>query len=192
MPEAKVQTGLPPYKDKQGRYRTESLFLETIRKGSLDREYYWPIFTLRDEPAKLYPYDWYYPRHKDGMVPSLRQIYLSYSDPAEYEFAMKVFKSDRHWKILTECEFFKPYLEEWRRTLARKLESEAVMIMRDLAVNGPGPQALQAAKWLAERAYFEPARGKGRPSNKEVAAATKVEVAAQRLLEEDAERLGIG
>lgn len=193
-----VRIDKPPYKDVQNRYRTESLFYETIRKSELDREIYWPIFTLREEDYKPPPSDWYQQpladgtfRYKDGVIPSLRKIYLQYSDPAEYEFSMKVFHSDRHWKILQGCEFFKPYLAEWRQTLAKKLESEAVMVMRDLAVNGPGPQALQAAKWLAERSHFDAPRGKGRPSNQEVAKETRLQVEQARMLKEDAERMGL-
>jgi hypothetical protein len=192
-----------PYKDVMGRYRTESLFYETMSKGELDREVYWPIFTLEENPKRLTASNWYFERYphdpQNGVVnaagaantiPSLRQIYLKMADPAEYDFAMTVFKSDRHWKILTNCAFFQPYLEEWRTTLRLKLRSEGIKTLRELALSGPGPQALQAGKWLAEMA-FEPRAEKGRPSAKQVAVETRVQVEQNALLMEDAERMGI-
>jgi hypothetical protein len=179
-----------PYRDVTGRYRTESLFLETIRKGDLDPEVYWPLFTLEERPKRLPEKNWYHKRHAEGVIPSLRKIYLEMADPAEYDFAMKVFKSDRHWKILQNLEFFKPYLEEWRQTLRLKLRSEGIKTLRELALSGPGPQALQAGKWLAEM-NFEPKQDKGRPSAQAVAKETRSVVEQNRMLLEDAERMGI-
>jgi hypothetical protein len=179
-----------PYKDVMGRYRTESLFYETMSKGELDRDVYWPIFTLEENPKKLTASNWYFERYPDNTIPSLRQIYLKMADPAEYDFAMAVFKSDRHWKILTNCAFFQPYLEEWRTTLRLKLRSEGIKTLRELALSGPGPQALQAGKWLAEMS-FEPRAEKGRPTAKQVATETRVQVEQNKFLMEDAERMGI-
>lgn len=181
---------LPPYKDVQGRYRTESLFYETMRKGEMDRDTYWPIFTLEENDKKLTESNWYFHRYPDNKIPSLRRIYLEMADPAEYDFAMAVFKSDRHWKILQNCAFFQPYLEEWRQTLRLKLRSEGIKTLREIALSGPGPQALQAGKWLAEMQFEEKAT-KGRPKNEDVARETRVQVEQNRLLQEDAERMGI-
>lgn len=179
-----------PYKDVIGRYRTESLFYETMAKAELDREIYWPIFTLNENDLVLTPSNWYYDRYPDHKVPSLRKIYLAEADPAEYDFSMKVFKSDRHWKILTKCTFFQPYLEEWRSTLRTKLHSAGIKTLLELAMSGPGPQALQAAKWLAEFG-FEPKQSKGRPTNQQVAVETRKSVEQDRILLEDAERIGV-
>lgn len=176
-----------PYRDVQGRYRTESLFFETF---DLDRDVYWPVFSLRETDLKLAPTSWFYDRYPDHTIPSLRKIYLGISDPAEYNFAMKVFQSDRHWKILQKCKFFEPYLEEWRAALELKLRSEAIETMRDLALNAPAPQALQASKWLAEMQFKQKAE-KGRPSAQSIAVATRKDVDQAKMLLEDAERMGI-
>lgn len=179
-----------PYRDVIGRYRTESLFLETINKGNLDPEVYWPIWTLEERDKTLTEANWYSKRYPGRIIPSLRRLYLQEADPAEYDFAMKFFGSDRHWKILTKSKFFQPYLEEWRETLEVKLRSEATKTMRDLSLNGPGPQALQAAKWLAE-GNFKPKAEKGRPSSQSMAVATRKELDTNRMLMEDAERMGL-
>lgn len=173
-----------------GRYRTESLFYETMAKAELDREVYWPIFTLNENDLVLTPSNWYYDRYPNHTIPSLRKIYLTEADPAEYDFSMKIFKSDRHWKILTKCAFFLPYLEEWRSTLRTKLHSAGIKTLLELAISGPGPQALQAAKWLAEYG-FEEKQSKGRPTNAQVAVETRKSVEQDRILLEDAERIGV-
>lgn len=179
-----------PYKDVMGRYRTESLFYETMSKAELDREVYWPIFTLNENDLVLTASNWYYDRYPNHTIPSLRKIYLLEADPAEYDFSMKVFKSDRHWKILTKCTFFQPYLEEWRSTLRTKLRSAGIKTLLEIALSGPGPQALQAGKWLAEFG-FEEKQAKGRPTNHQVAVETRKSVEQDRILLEDAERIGV-
>ena len=57
-------------------------------------------------------------------------------------------------------------------------------------MSGPGPQALQAAKSLAELC-FDPKQSKGRPTNQQVAVETRKSVEQDRILLEDAERIGV-
>jgi len=178
----------PPYRDELGRFRTASLFLETF-KPDLDRTIYRPYFTLADNDREVAEGSWFYGLNEGNIFPSLRTIYLKYSDPSEYEFAMAVFKSDKQWKVLLKCKWFQPYITEWRDSLDAKIKSEAIAQIRRTADTG-GPGALQAAKWLAEHGYREKA-SKGRPSKDDKMEALQKEISMDKLLKEDAERLGI-
>lgn len=96
-------------KDKMGRYRTQSLFLETIKRDQLESGYS-PLYTLRE--------------HETDGLPSIWQIYM-HSD-TEFSAAIKIVGSIRHWHKLTDSEWFNepkpsqvgglylPGLKEWR------------------------------------------------------------------------------
>lgn len=187
---------LPPYKDVMGRWRTDSLFVETIKplerddSGEQRFQKYTPMFTLREMDLLLTPSSPWYERYTDKMVPSLRRIYLEYNDPTEYQFASEIFRSTYHWKHLTNLKWFKPYVEEWRKTLGEKLKGVGIQKLVELA-NGLDPKfALQAAKWLAE-GNFEERLGKGRPSKAEVATSLKRELDIEKIYRDDAARLGM-
>jgi hypothetical protein len=177
-----------PYKDIGNRYRTESLFLETIT--GLDPDIYWPLWTLKTEDVILPPSHWYFRRFPKGTIPSLRRIYLQIADPHEHEFAMRVFKSDQQWKAVCSSTKIRDHVDEWRQALELKLKSEGAAILRDMALHGAGPQAIQAARWLAEGGWKTKAT-KGRPSKDEVSRQVKVEVGIAKTLEADAERIGL-
>lgn len=186
-----------PYKDTQGRYRTLSLFLETIDSDLRDR--YQPRFSLKEMDQPLGPNHWYYnaypedkpyPGCKPHVVPSMRRLYLEMADPSEYSFAMEILGSDKHWKILQELPWFQPHLAEWRETLDTKLRSEAIQSLRKISQSMDEAKALQAAKWLAEGSY-KTRREKGRPSSEEVTGHVVREASVKSLLQEDAERLGL-
>lgn len=187
---------LPPYKDNMGRWRTDSLFVETFKvlnrdwSGEQQFQKYTPMFTLREHDLKLTPSSPWYERYTDKMVPSLRRLYLEYNDPTEFNFAIEVFRSTYHWKHLTGVTWFKPYIEEWRKTLSEKLKGLGVMKLVELA-GGLDPKfALQAAKWLAE-GNFEERLGKGRPSKAQVATQMKRELDIEKIYRDDAARLGL-
>jgi hypothetical protein len=188
---------LPPYKDVQGRWRTSSLFVETIdtlQRSPLDGEQIWqkytPIFTLREHHFNVPPKSPWIDRYTDNLIPSLRELYLSYNDPMEYKFATEVFRSTYHWKHLCSLKWFKPYVEEWRQMLVKKLRGVGIEQMVTIAQGSDPKFALAAGKWLAEGS-FEEVRGKGRPSNTEVQANLKLETDIQRIFEDDAKRLGL-
>lgn len=178
----------PPYRDAIGRFRTSSLFLETF-DTTLDTALYRPYFTLADNDRTLNPTSMFYSIIPNHTLPSLRKIYLQYSDPSEYAFAFGTFKNDKQWKVLLKCKWFHPYIDEWRDSLDAKIRSESVAQMRRTADSG-GPGAIQAAKWLAEGGYREK-QLKGRPSALDKKDALQREISVDKLLQEDAERIGI-
>lgn len=177
------------YKDIRNRYRTASLFLESYDWGT-DTEKYQPVWTLSDTDRVLDPNHVFYEVYPDHTYPSLRRIYLEYMDPVEFRFATDVIGSDRHWKILQNLKWFQPYLEEWRQALDLKLRSEAVNTIRSIAKDDTSKGQLQAARWLAEKGYSEKEQ-KGRPSKRDLANKLATEAVASKMLEEDAERIGL-
>lgn len=166
------------YKDVSGRYRTESLFKETSRAGVIDR--YPPAFVLNAE------------NHTDG-TPSMRQIYMDIADPTEYAFAEFTLGSWQHWTRLCACEWFKPYLAEWREELTKKLKSTGVSLLKEIAMDPANKSSAQAARWLAEGNFNEQPkkRGPGRPSKAEVDAELSSAVQEAKDLHSDALRLGV-
>lgn len=166
------------YKDAMGRYRTESLFKETTRTGVVDR--YPPVFVLNAED------------HPDGL-PSMRKIYMSISDPTEYKFAEEVLGSWQHWTRLCNCEWFKPYLQEWRDELAKKLKSTGIAMLIEIAADPSCKGQAQAARWLAEGNFQEAGKKRkaGRPSKDEVDAEMSLAIQEAKDLHGDAVRLGV-
>lgn len=118
--------------------------------------------------------------------------YMEIGDPTEYRIAMGLLGSWEHWKMLCELSWFKPHVEKWRNELAVKFESDRYQEMLDVAEKSKGtPQGVQATKWLAER-YSTPNKPKrGRPSKAEKKAALKQETEEDKLLQEEAARLGL-
>lgn len=133
------------FKDTGGRYRTQSLFLES----TYDRT---APFTFRDY------------HHKDGEHTywSLGRLYVELSDPTEYEFACKYLEGWKHWQRMLENKVIRKYIDEWRSELEMKIRSQAVKKMIYSAEEGN----YQAAKWLADRGWAS--RGAGRPSKIEI------------------------
>ena len=109
-------------KDTQGRYKTLALFAETL-DPRVAANGYEPVFTLKDHDL-------------DDGTPSLKRLYLQAMDPSEFSFAEEVFGTYLHWQKLIECTWFQPYLEQWRKELDLKLQSEAIKKMRQQAQEG--------------------------------------------------------
>jgi len=139
------------FKDKRGRYLTESLFVEKKRKDSP----YDPVFTLRDEDLIT------------GEI-SLRRKYLEYADPTEYKFAKAMLGDFKHWQILCEREWFKPYVEAWRIEVQVQIESDAVQVFKEVAKDKQHSGRIQAAKALLDRPWEKKLSLRGRPSKKEI------------------------
>lgn len=158
-------------KDSQGRFRTQSLFVE------YKHDKYPAPFTLKE-------YD-----HRGSL--SMYRKYMEIGDPTEYSMAIALLGSWRHWKMLTASQWFKPFITQWRKELKTKFESDRYREMVEVAkTQGGTPQGIQATKWLAER-YSEPQTKRGRPSKSEKAQALKEEKEEEALLREEAERLGL-
>ena len=164
--------GAGPYdslKDTVGRFRTQSLFIEK------KNDKYSAPFTLKDND------------HRGAM--SMYRKYMEIGDPTEYATAKILLGSWRHWQLLTEANWFQEYIVRWREELKAKFESKRWEEMNEVVTNMPGtPQAMQATKWLADR-YSKPKRG--RPSKDEKKELLKEESEEDKLLAEEAQRLGL-
>ena len=159
-------------KDSIGRFRTQSLFVEHLHPK------YPAPFTLKDKP------------HKGRM--SMYQKYMEIGDPTEYRTAIALLGTWRHWQVLTATDWFKPHVTRWRAELAVKLESDRFTEMLEVETSLKGtPTAIAATKWLADR-YSTPIKPKrGRPSKTEKAKVLSDESQEDKLLLEEAERLGL-
>lgn len=136
-------------KDASGRWRTKSLFMETNEH----EDKYPSIFTLEDSD-------------KEGRI-SMRSIYLSTNDPTEYAAAKAIFGSLDCWNSLCKAPFFKRHLENWRGEMQRRIKSQAVKAITDIAEGGKGTASqLGAAKWIASQEWNGPelvTKQRGRP-----------------------------
>ncbi len=158
-------------KDSQGRFRTQSLFVE------MKHDKYAAPFTLKD-------YD-----HRGRL--SMYKKYMEIGDPTEYSQAIALLGSWQHWKVLTATQWFEPYVTRWRKELKVKFESERYREMEEVAKSHKGtPQGVAATRWLAERYTSAPSK-RGRPSKAEKQAALKQDKEEEKLLAEEAERIGI-
>ena len=135
-------------KDAQGRYKTQSLFVETL-DYRVEANGYSPVFTLKANDLE------------DG-TPSLKRMYLEFMDPSEFLFAEAVFGTFEHWQKLTECAWFQPHLEQWRKELDLKLMSVGVAELRKQAKNGnvQAAKALMDKKWKDTKPVGRPKKAK--------------------------------
>lgn len=134
------------FKDKQGKWLTQSLFLEMGYKPQA-------IFTLGDEDME----------YKGKTYISLKKLYLSLEDPTEYEVATQHLGGWNHWKRLRGNKLLARHLDEWKDELSIKLTAKGVRLAIKIATDGG---TFQAAKWLADTGWDK--RIAGRPSREDV------------------------
>lgn len=96
------------------------------------------VYTLKDSDHMGYP--------------SLYRLYMEMDDPTEYEFANKYLDGWEHWEILCASNWFKAYINRWRKELDLKMKAKALAVIRNEANNG-GKNALAASKYLMERGW---------------------------------------
>lgn len=148
------------YKDEKGRFIVQGLFLEDRYNVDL------AVFTF-DGEDKVY---------KGKTYPSLKKLYLEFSDPVEYNFAREYLYDWPHWKRLCKNSVVSKHIEGWREELVLKLMADGVELMVELAED---KGSYQAAKFLTDKGWDKGERG--RPSN------DKVEGELQRRADEAAE-----
>lgn len=127
----------------------------------------------------------------DGVVyPSLYRLYLEKEDLTEYEFANSYLDGWEHWDILTQCNWFKPYVSRWRKELSLKIKARALNRLKSEAVSS-SKNAFLANRYLIEKGFVDSGEksGRGRPSKDEVKAAANEIAIVERRLDEDFERL---
>lgn len=157
------------FKDQNGNFYTQSLFLEL----SYDNPKH-AIYTLKDDDHEF----------KGKVYKSIKRLYVATGDPTEYKFATECLGGWNHWKrLLNKTSLLHPYIEEWREELEVKMRSAGVARMISNSYESP-----TAAKWLAEKGWVEK-RTAGRPSKAEIAGEKKQKASVKSVIESDLERL---
>lgn len=111
--------------DRRGAMKTELLFEETIKPDRLEN--YSPLYTLKE---------------KDTELPSAYKVYMGSVD--EYEAAMRLLGSTRHWRRLCGLRWFMEGIPEkgfdglksWRRDMELRDRSKAKKQLMEAAEAG--------------------------------------------------------
>jgi len=161
----------------KGVVRTKSLFYEL----SYDKPDF-VIFTLKDKDLD----------HNGRTYVSISNLYRSLvpQDPTEYTFAMTVFGSWHVWEVIREAPQLRPYVSRWKREAEIKVKSEAIKAIAE-EMKSQGRSSFTAAKLLLERGWIEkePAsKSKQKLMEREE---QDMDRQALKLLDEEAERLGL-
>lgn len=161
----------------KGVVRTKSLFYEL----SYDKPDF-VIFTLKDKDLE----------HNGKTYVSMANLFRSLvpQDPTEYTFAITVFGSWYVWEVMREAPQLKIYVARWRREADIRVKSQAIMAIAE-EMNTQGRSSFTAAKLLLDRGWLEkePAsKSKQKLIDKEE---QEMDRHALRLLDEEAERLGL-
>lgn len=163
----KVKIDKSKFKDAKGRYIVQGLFLEDRYDADM------AVFTYAGE----------HKTYKDKLYYSLKQLYLEFGDPEEYEFARTYLYDWPHWRRLTDNAMVKTHIAEWREELRLSLRSEGIGALIGMAKNN----SYQAAKFLADEGWIK--QGRGRPSKAELDRKLKDQLQIEAKFSEDFELL---
>lgn len=135
------------------------------------------IYTLKDTDHKGYD--------------SLYRLYMEVLDPTEYRFANSYLDGWGHWKQLSVCNWFKPYIDRWREELQLKIASEALTrIMAEASTDRK--ESFAANKYLLEKGWQPKGADKvGRPSKEAIQDAASRMVKDNSRVLTDWDRLGV-
>jgi hypothetical protein len=159
------------FKDSSNRWLTTGLFY-----GLRDYDLKFAKFCLDEEDRVV-----------DGKsLLSIKKLYMSCTDPTEYEFATKHLGGWAHWKALQETNLLIPYIAAWRDELEVKLRAESIKQIASLAKTEKG---YQAARYIADCGWK--IRAAGAPSKAEKEGFKKQQERVDNVIALDAERLGI-
>lgn len=121
----------------------------------------------------------------------LREYFLELDDPTCYDFAVSLFESWHHFKVLMSLDWFSKHINEWLEELEMKKQAEGLKYIAD-EVRRDGKQAMAAAKFLVNKDWVtkgNPRTKRGRPSNAEKEAFLKQEAGIDKDLAADADRI---
>ena len=159
------------FKDTEGRWKVGSMFWEHKNDS------YTPLFTLKG-----------YDLEKDGVVyPSLKLLYMDYTDPTEYQFATEVLGGWDHWTKVSSSYIITEQVAEWRAEMEVKLRSTAIRAIYDSA-RSDGSKGIAAAKYIADRGWE---KARGRPSKAEIEKERKIQAGINDDLASDSDRIGL-
>ena len=170
-PDLVTPGGFTHFKDTQGRFRTQSLFIE------YPHENYPAHFTLKKKGMKGYV--------------NMYAKYMEIGDPTEYQVAVQLLGSWDHWQQLCRTKWFTLRLHGWREELKTKMESDRYYEMAGKVDSEKA--GVQATKWLADRygASEDMPHKRGRPTSDEKLAYLKQLERDAEDLDEDAKRIGL-
>jgi len=155
------------FKDSQGKWLTQSLFLEMGYKPQA-------VFTLNDDDKE----------YKGKIYPSLKRLYLETNDPTEYTVATEHLGGWLHWKRLRGNANIAKEIDVWQDELEVKITATGVQLAIQIATDGG---TFQAAKWLADTGWK--GRGAGRPSKDAIEGELKKQTRDLDEFEDDVLRL---
>ena len=172
------------FKDKLGRWRTQSLFREWCYGRELTLE---PLYTMKDDDITI---DY---KGSPLPLPSFKRLYLELEDLTEWEVATQLLGGWPHFQNLLTTKWFKEFITPIREELEIKMRSKALLSLYSAA----SKNNVSAAKYIAEGRYkglYDPAKGqfgRGRPSKEEVRAekVRLIEIGDQ--VDEDMKRIGL-
>lgn len=153
------------FKNSSGAYITKSLFMEFELAEKVHS-----VYTLKDQDHTL----------SGKTYPSLRRLFVESEDLTEYSFAVTHLAGWPHWKKITEQEWFKPYLAEWREELLIRVKSHALKRVKQKAEE-KGKDALVADKILLTWQTPEKVEKVGRPTKE------KIRFEADKLFKQESE-----
>jgi hypothetical protein len=162
-------------------YRTQSLFLETIKPEDTAL----PVFTLEDTD------------NLELGLPSFPRLYLEARDPTEYLPAKTILGSMAHWQKLTGAAWFKSYIEEMRLELSKLIKYEAIKQLEWESKNSSSSAVrVSAQKFLVtvgselmNQPVDKISARRGRPSQEELNGVLKNLTDEERRLMEDHQRV---
>jgi hypothetical protein len=155
-------------KSPQGNWLTRALFFEET-----DADKSSVVYTLKDEDHEGFP--------------SLYILYMDMGDIFEYEFANTYLYSWSHWEALTQCSWFKPIVQRWRKELELKIRSQAFRsVQADAAKESRTSNS--SNKYLLERGWLDKPT-KGRPTKDQIKQAAKERADETKALENDLIRI---
>ena len=124
---------------------------------------------------------------------NLRELYLAYDDPTEYDFIVGVFGSVRLWDKIRKARYFKDHLKSYREELYVKRKSAALKDIAQIAAGEESSETtkLNALKWLAIKGYGEVDEISSPKPHANTYKKKGVESKIQDSVLEDMERLGL-
>lgn len=153
-----------------GKFLTRNLFYETA-VATKDQV----LYTLKEHDHEGYP--------------SLYRLYLEMEDITEYEFANKYFYNYRHWKEISESNWFKVYINRWREELDLKMKARALQDIIKTAKDSKSKSQLSAAKYLLEKGWEPKESSAGRPKKEEILKEARKLAEEEEKILSDAKRL---
>lgn len=138
------------FRDRNGRYITQGLFVET---AAANKEFV--MYRLKDGITEQY-----------GHLPVLKHLYLETLDPTEYRFANKYLGGWEHWERLLGNAIISREIEKWRTELRVKMVSLGLQQICDVAQDASEKGRLQAARYLADEGWVP--KKAGRPTKADI------------------------